>query len=49
MIIIGDDEQEISKLQNRLAAAEFEIKKLGSFKYFLEIEVARLAQGIVLS
>ena len=48
MIITGNDEKEISKLQNQLAA-EFEMKSLGNLKYFLGIEVARSAQGIVLS
>ena len=48
MIITGNDEEEISKLQNQLAA-EFEMKSLGNLKYFLGIEVARSAQGIVLS
>lgn len=42
IIIIGDNEKEIFKLQDRLAA-KFEIKNLGSLKYVLGIEVARSA------
>ena len=48
MIITGNDEEEVSELQNRLAS-EFEMKSLGNLKYFLRIEVARSAQGIFLS
>ena len=40
MIIIGNDEKEISRLQEHLAT-EFEMKNLGGLKYFLGIEVAR--------
>ena len=39
IIIIGDDEEEITRLQEHLAI-EFEMKNLGGFKYFLGIEVA---------
>ncbi|KAL6318435.1 hypothetical protein AAG906_041201 [Vitis piasezkii] len=48
MIIIGNDEEEISKLQEHLAT-EFEMKNLGGLKYFLGIEVARSKRGIFLS
>lgn len=48
IIITWDDEDEISKLQDQLVA-EFEMKNLGSLKYFLGIEVARSTQGIFLS
>ncbi|KAK2965861.1 hypothetical protein RJ640_027148 [Escallonia rubra] len=48
MIITGDDEQEITNLQEYLAT-EFEMKNLGGLKYFLGIEVARSTQGIFLS
>jgi hypothetical protein len=48
MIITGDDEEEISRLQKELAT-EFEMKNLGGLKYFLGIEVARSNQGIFLS
>ena len=40
MIITGNDEKEISRLQEHLAT-EFEMKNLGGLKYFLGIEVAR--------
>lgn len=48
MIITGDDFEEISRLQEQLAA-EFEMKNLGGLKYFLGIEVARSQRGIFLS
>jgi hypothetical protein len=48
MIIIGDDTEEISRLQEQLSA-EFEMKNLGGFKYFLGIEVTRSRRGIFLS
>jgi hypothetical protein len=48
MIIIGDDAEEISRLQEKLST-EFEMKNLGGLKYFLGIEVARSRQGIFLS
>jgi len=48
MIITRDDTEEISILQEKLAA-EFEMKNLGGQKYFLGIEVARSKRGIFLS
>ena len=48
MIITGDDVEEISRLQEQLAA-EFDMKNLGGLKYFLGIEIARSRQGIFLS
>lgn len=48
IIVTGDDEVEICKLQKQLAT-EFEMKNLGGLKYFLGIEVARSKQGIFLS
>lgn len=39
MIITGDNEEEILKLQEELAT-NFEMKNLGGLKYFLGIEVA---------
>ena len=48
MIIIGDDKEEISKLQKQLSA-EFEMKNLWELKYFLGIEVSISKQGIFLS
>ncbi|KAG6514065.1 hypothetical protein ZIOFF_024404 [Zingiber officinale] len=41
----GDDEVEIQALKSKLTL-EFEIKDLGSLKYFLGIEVARSKKGI---
>ncbi|CAL8152794.1 unnamed protein product [Prunus armeniaca] len=38
MIVTGDDTIEIEELQKRLAS-EFEMKDLGSLKYFLGVEV----------
>lgn len=48
MIIIGNDEEEISSLQKHLAT-KFEMKNLGGLKYFLGIKVALSNQGIFLS
>jgi hypothetical protein len=48
MIITGDDEGEIASLKKRLSK-EFEVKDLGQLRYFLGIEIARGAEGIVLS
>ncbi|KAG6522574.1 hypothetical protein ZIOFF_019715 [Zingiber officinale] len=41
----GDDEVEIQALKSKLTS-EFEIKDLGSLRYFLGIEVARSKKGI---
>ena len=43
MIIIGNDTEEVVKLQKQLAA-KFEMKSLGGLKYFLGIEVAQSKQ-----
>jgi len=48
MIITGDDESEIAQLKVRLGK-EFEVKDLGQLRYFLGIEIACGAEGIVLS
>lgn len=48
MIITGNDEKEIYRLQEHLAN-QFEMKNLGGLKYSLEIEVVRSNQGIFLS
>lgn len=48
IILTGDYEQEINILKD-LLAKEFEIKDLGSLKYFLGIEIARSKAGILLS
>jgi len=48
MIIIGDDEEKIERLQEQLST-EFEMKNLGVLKYFLGIKVARSRRGIFLS
>jgi len=47
MIIIGDDTEEILRLQEQLAI-EFEMKNLGGLKFFLGIKVARSQRGIFL-
>ncbi|XP_021771481.1 uncharacterized protein LOC110735599 [Chenopodium quinoa] len=44
MIITGDDKEEIAKLKGKLFL-EFEMKDLGSLKYFLGIEVLRSKKG----
>ncbi|KAL6315462.1 hypothetical protein AAG906_000754 [Vitis piasezkii] len=43
MIITGNDEEQITRLQKELAT-EFEMKNLGGLKYFLGIEVAKLGE-----
>ena len=48
IILTGNDAREIVKLK-KLLAAEFEIKDLGALRYFLEMEVARSKEGIVIS
>ena len=48
IILTRDDSEEILKLK-KLLATEFEIKDLGTLKYFLGIEVARSKEGIVIS
>ena len=48
MIITGNDEGEIAQLKMKLVK-EFEVKDLGQLRYFLGIEIARGADGIVLS
>ena len=48
IILTGDDEEEIQKLKKFLAT-EFEIKDLGSLKYFLGMEIARSRKGIAVS
>ena len=48
IILTGDDLSEMNRLKASLAS-EFEIKDLGSLKYFLGMEVARSKEGIVIS
>jgi hypothetical protein len=48
IVLIGNDEKEIRQLRKYLVN-EFEIKDLGSLKYFLSIEVARLRNKIFIS
>ena len=48
MVVTGNDLEDIKKLQSALSA-EFEMKDLGSLKYFLGIEVARGKDCIMLS
>ena len=45
IIMTGDDKREIEEFKRRLTH-EFEIKDLGSLKYFLEMEFARSKEGI---
>lgn len=47
-MVIGKDDMEITRLKSNLAK-EFEIKYLGSLKYFLGIEVVKSKQGIIIS
>ena len=46
MIITGDDKKETEQLKRKLIK-EFEMKNLGSLKYFLGIEVLRSKKGIL--
>ena len=48
IILTEDDENEMNRLKTCLIV-EFEIKDLGSLRYFLGIEVARSKKGIVVS
>ena len=48
MIVTGNNKEEIENLRSYLAK-EFEIKDLGTLKYFLGIEVSRSKQGLFLS
>jgi Reverse transcriptase (RNA-dependent DNA polymerase) len=48
MIISGNDEGEIALLKKKLGK-EFKVKDLGQLRYFLGIEIARGAEGIILS
>jgi hypothetical protein len=48
IIMTGNDVEEIQTLKSRLAQ-EFEIKDLGSMRYFLGMEVARSDKGIFIS
>ena len=48
IILTGDDQKEMERLKTSLAT-EFEIKDLGSLRYFLGMEVARSRKGIVVS
>jgi len=48
MIITGNDEMEVDKLQDELAI-RFDIKKLGELHHFLGLEVTNLASDIFLS
>ena len=48
IIVTGDDLEEIIQLKKSLSK-EFQIKDLGTLKYFLRIEVARSKCGIFIS
>ena len=48
MIVTGNDLEKKKALQSHLAR-EFEMKDLGYLKYFLDIEVSKLKEGIFLS
>ena len=48
IIVTRDDFEEIERLTKKLAK-EFEIKDLGTLKYFLGIEVAQSRKGIFIS
>lgn len=48
IILTDDDVMEMDRLQKGLAS-EFEIKDLGSLRYFLGIEEAHSKKGIVVS
>jgi hypothetical protein len=48
IVLTGNDDEEIQRLKKYLAS-EFEIKALGSLKYFLGIVVVRSRHGIFLS
>ena len=48
IVYVGDFKEEMSKLKD-LLAKEFEIKNLGTLKYFLGMEVARSRKDIVVS
>ncbi|XP_028078312.1 uncharacterized protein LOC114280180 [Camellia sinensis] len=47
-VVTGNDEEEVTHLK-MLLAKEFEIKDLGSLRYFLGIEVVRSDKGIFIS
>ena len=48
IILTGDDVLEMNRLKTSLSST-FEIKDLGSLRYFLGMEVARSKKGIVVS
>lgn len=48
IILTGDHEEELDRLKEKLAK-EFEIKDLGTLKYFLGMEVVRSKRGIFIS
>ena len=48
IILTGNYEEEMCNLK-KLLAKEFEVKDLGSLKYFLGMEVARSKKGISVS
>ena len=48
IIVTGDDIQEIKRLKKQWRA-EFEVKDLGTMRYFLEMEMGQSKTGIFIS
>lgn len=48
IVLTGNDSEELERLKRRLAT-NFEIKDLGTLKYFLGMEFARPKEGIFLN
>jgi Reverse transcriptase (RNA-dependent DNA polymerase) len=48
MIVTDDDEKDIAQLKVKLSK-ELEVNDLSLFQYFFEIEIARGAEGMIIS